>query len=141
MLQTLKRVSPLVLFAGFVLTIAVPAYSHHAASAEFDTDKVFQIKGTLTQIEWINPHAYLHFDVVGSDGKTNSWAMLLAGTTVLRKSGIAQQMLSVSQTYTVTFNPSKKGKPIGLLNTLTFPDGRSFTLGGPKSYAGQSGQQ
>jgi hypothetical protein len=137
----LKSISALILCGGLFLGTAIPAYSHHAASSEFNMDKTFEIKGALTQIEWINPHAYLHFDVVGPDGKTNSWAMLLAGTTVLRKSGIAKQMLAVGQPYTITFNPSKKGKPTGLLNTLTFPDGRVFTLGGPKSYAGKTGQQ
>jgi hypothetical protein len=137
----LKNISALILCVGLSFEAAVPAYSHHAASSEFNTDKTIQIKGVLTSIEWINPHAFLHFDVVGPDGRTTNWAMLLAGTTVLRKSGLAKQMLAVGQTYMVVANPSKKGKPTGIVDTITFPDGRVFTLGGPGSYAAKTGQQ
>jgi hypothetical protein len=107
----LRNISALILCVGLSLGLAVSTYSHHAASSEFNTDKTIQIKGVLTSIEWINPHAFLHFDVVGPDGRTINWAMLLAGTTVLRKSGLAKQMLAVGQTYTVVANPSKRGKP------------------------------
>jgi len=74
----LKNISALILSLSLFLGAALPAYSHHAASSEFNTDKTMQIKGVLTSIEWINPHAFLHFDVVGPDGRTTNWAMLLA---------------------------------------------------------------
>ena len=71
----------LVLLAGFsfgVLVTSLPVIAHHAFSAEFDSTKPVQLRGTITKMEWINPHAWMHIDVTNDDGTVDSW-MIEAG--------------------------------------------------------------
>ena len=57
----------------FILASAVPVVAHHAFTSEFDGTKPVTLKGTVTKMEWINPHAWLHIDVKGPDGKVVAW--------------------------------------------------------------------
>jgi hypothetical protein len=61
--------------AVVTLAAGAPLVAHHAFSAEFDSSKPVTLKGTVTKMEWINPHAWLHMDVKSPDGKTVSWAV------------------------------------------------------------------
>ena len=61
-----------------VLAAAVPALAHHAFSAEFDATKPVRLEGTVTKMEWINPHSWMHVDVTQDDGAVESW-MVEAG--------------------------------------------------------------
>ena len=80
--------------AGF-LAAAVPVVAHHAFAAEFDANKPIKLEGTVTKMEWINPHAWLHIDVKKPDGKVESW-MIEGGTpnTLLRR-GITRDSIKI----------------------------------------------
>ena len=52
---------------------AIPVWAHHAFQAEFDQKKPVKLEGKVTGMEWINPHAWIHIDVVGPDGKVTNW--------------------------------------------------------------------
>ena len=60
--------------AGLLALTGGPAAAHHAFSAEFDADKPLTLKGKVTKMQWINPHAWIHIEVTGEDGKVESWA-------------------------------------------------------------------
>ena len=126
-----KRFTAWMLAGGMAAAAAVSTvYAHHSAAAEYDVEKVVQFKGVLTKVEWINPHSHMTFDVKGPDGKVINWSIEFAGVSGLRKAGLAnKQVLTIGQTYGLAINPSRDGRKAGLINTLTFPDGRVFRLG------------
>jgi len=126
-----KRLTARMLAGGIAAMASVcTAYAHHSAAAEYDVEKVVQFKGVLTKVEWINPHSHMSFDVRGADGKVTNWSIEFAGVSGLRKAGLAnKQALTIGQTYGLAINPSRDGRKAGLINTLTFPDGRVFRLG------------
>ena len=66
--------------AGF-LAAAVPVVAHHAFSTEFDADKPIKLEGTVTKMEWVNPHAWLHIDVKKPDGTSEVWRLRAARPT------------------------------------------------------------
>lgn len=117
--------------AWIATLISVGAVSaHHAAAAQYNVEKVVQLTGVLTKVEWVNPHTHMSFDVKGPDGKVTAWSIEFAGVSGMRRAGLAnKQALSVGQTYKLVVNPARDGRSMGLINTMTFPDGRIFRLG------------
>jgi hypothetical protein len=90
--MAMKFTFPGVLVAAIALLgPAIPAFAHHGFSVEFDGSKCMNLKGTLTSIDWENPHAYLHMDVKGADGKTVSWRLELITPNALKRNGTTRQ--------------------------------------------------
>ena len=69
------RASLFGLGVGMILAAAMPVLAHHSFSAEFDANKPITLKGTLTKMEWVNPHGWIHVDVKSPDGKVEKWAI------------------------------------------------------------------
>ena len=83
---------PSILVAIFVLVLmSVPAFAHHGFAVEFDGSKCMNLKGTLTGIDWDNPHAYFHMDVKEADGKTVSWSLEMITPNALKRNGTTRQ--------------------------------------------------
>jgi len=125
-----KHWGALIIFCGLLMT-AVPSMAHHSVAAEYDFDKPVEFKGTLVQMEWINPHAMLHLEVPAADGTKTVWIFQTTGAGALRQKGLAraeQGGLAVGQTYTISGYAAKNGKPMGFIKTLKMPDGRLITM-------------
>ena len=102
-------------------------YAHHAASAQYDVEKKIEFKGVLTKVEWVNPHAHMTFDVKGNDGKVKPWSIEFFGVTGLRKMGLANKnVMKIGDTYALVVSPARDGSNTGLIQSLTFPDGRVY---------------
>ena len=83
---------PGILLAAFALLGAsVPAFAHHGFTVEFDPTKCMDLKGTLTGIDWENPHAYLHMDVKDADGATHNWRLEMVTPNALKRNGTTRQ--------------------------------------------------
>jgi hypothetical protein len=119
---------------GAVLfAFSAPAFVHHSG-AMFDRTRTLKITGTVTEFVWTNPHASFKLDVVGSDGKTESWDIEMNGPSNLIPVGWKRTTLKPGDKVTVTVNPLRDGRPGGWYISVTLPDGR--TLGGGEAPTG-----
>jgi len=121
-----------IVLAGAALLVAgsVPLVAHHAFGAEFDANRPVLLKGKITRIEWVNPHAWIHIAVAKTDGSgTDEW-MVEGGTpnTLLRR-GITRDSLSVGTEIIVDGYQSKDRSNRANGRDLTFPDGRKLFMG------------
>ena len=117
--------------AVLLLALAVkPALAHHAFAAEFDAKKPVKLQGTVTKMEWINPHAWIHIDVKKADGTVEEW-MIEAGTpnTLLRR-GFTKESLEFGTVLTVDGYQAKNGSLRANGSSVTFRDGRRLFVGG-----------
>jgi hypothetical protein len=106
-----------------------PVFAHHAFAAEFDAKKPIKIRGTVTKMEWINPHAWIHVDVKKPDGTVDEW-MIEAGTpnTLLRR-GFTKDSLKAGTEVIVDGYQSKDGSLRANGRDITLPNGQTLFLG------------
>jgi len=119
--------------AALVLVLALaarPASAHHAFAAEFDAKKPVKLRGTVTKMEWINPHAWIHIDVKKADNSGVDEWMIEAGTpnTLLRR-GFTKDSLKVGTEILVDGYQSKHGSLRANGRDLTLPNGQTLFLG------------
>ena len=124
------RTAGVLVLAGIGLVLgAATALAHHAFSAEFDSSKPVKLRGKVTKVEWINPHAWIHIDVEDSDGKVISW-MVEAGTpNTLFRRGFSKNSLPLGPEIVVDGSQAKDGSNRANGRDLTFPDGRKLFIG------------
>jgi Family of unknown function (DUF6152) len=121
------RLAVLISAAGFLAPAAL--WSHHAFQAEFDAKKPIHLRGTVTKMEWINPHAWLHIDVKNPDGTVSQW-MIEAGTpNTLFRRGFTKDSLKIGTEVVVDGYQAKDGSNSGNGRDVTLPDGRKLFLG------------
>jgi hypothetical protein len=121
-----------------LLWAAAPAMAHHSFAAEFDASKEVTLKGTLTKLEWVNPHGWLHMAVKGPDGKVESWAVEAGGATALMRAGVRKTDFQMGIELTVQGYLAKNGTKTVAGREVKTADGRNFFFAGQQ--AGRGGQ-
>ena len=96
-----KQLTSPIYLSLFVLWLPVTTAAHHSFSAEFDVGRPVEITGTVTHIEWTNPHAWVHLEVVDDEGNTVQWAVELLGINALIRSGMTPRNVKSGDVLTV----------------------------------------
>jgi len=126
------RTKLVVAIAGAALSLAVTTLSlsaHHAFAAEFDANKPLTLKGTVTKMEWVNPHVWLHMDVKMPDGKLENWAFEAGTPNVLFRRGFTRNSLAPGTVVVIDGYQAKDGTHRANGRDITFEDGRKLFMG------------
>src|ERR1700686_2996736 len=122
-----------------LLLLAMPVLAHHSATAEFDTSKTFTVKGTLTKLEWVNPHVYMYADVIDENGKVIPYSFETGPPGNLRRAGVVRTMFNVGDVVTIEAAVAKDGsKHLGLLKAVHFADGHTIVFGSAADSEGKN---
>ena len=122
-----------------LLSLAVPALAHHSATAEFDSSKTFTVKGTITKLEWFNPHVYMYADVTDENGKVTPYSFETGPPGNLRRSGVFKTMFNVGDVVKIDASVAKDGsKRLGLLKAVHFADGHTIVFGSAADSEGKN---
>lgn len=105
------------------------AGAHHAFSSEYDENKVVTLKGTVTKIEWTNPHVFFFIDVVNPDKTVTNWSFELASPNSLTRSGWGRRTFNVCDAVTATGYAAKSGKTMASTRSVTTADGKALFTG------------
>ena len=117
--------------AMFALGVtAVPGSAHHSFAGEFDVEKPIKLQGTITRVEWINPHAWIHIDVKRPDGTVESWAIEGGTPNTLYRRGITRESIKAGMVINVDGYLARDGSKKANGRDLTLPDGRKLFLSG-----------
>src|SRR5882672_11435786 len=104
--------------AGLVATV-VPGYAHHSFAGEVDAGKPVKLVGTVTKIEWTNPHAWFYIDVIDDAGKVANWGWELGSPTSLVRLGWSRNALKVGEVITVEGSRSRDGSNTANTRSIT----------------------
>ena len=124
----MKRIVLLAVLGGMVMS-AAPSWAHHSFAAEFDEKQPITLKGTLTKMEWVNPHGWIHMDVVNADGKVENWDVEAGAPNALLRRGLRKENFPPGSQIVVQGYRAKNGTRTVNGRTVTTTDGKNFFMG------------
>jgi hypothetical protein len=117
------------LTAAAALMTGGSAFAHHSFQAEFDISKPMTLKGTVSKVEWVNPHVYVHLDVKDDKGVVSRWAFETLGPGRMRAEGMSKQTFGIGKVVTLKGYAARDGsKNLGFLRQVTFDDGHTIEV-------------
>jgi len=124
------QIRSIVLLTGIAAAFAVaPVFAHHSFAAEYDSAKPISLKGEVTKMEWMNPHARFYVDVKDDGGKVTNWELELGSPNGLMRRGWTRNSLKPGDTITVDGYLAKDGSKLANARSVTMGDGRKVFAG------------
>jgi hypothetical protein len=115
--------------AGGLMMAAVPMLAHHSFAAEYDRSKSVTLKGTVTKVEWMNPHARFYVDVKDDKGTVTNWEFELGSPNGLMRAGWTRNSLKEGETITVAGSLAKDGSHLANASSVTLENGKKVLSG------------
>ena len=126
--------------AALALAAATPLVAHHAFSAEFDANAPVTLRGPVTKVEWINPHAWIHMETKNAKGQNELW-MVEGGTpNTLQRNGVTRDSIKIGTVIVVAGYQAKDGRKRANGRDITLPDGRTLFMGSSGTGAPRDGR-
>ena len=120
--MTTRTTLALALVGATLLSAAGPVSAHHAMVAEFNLAKPITLKGTLSKVEWVNPHGWIYLETKGPEGRTESWKIETGSPFRMEKRGLKKTDFTIGSEVIITGFASKDGTPTGAGMSITFTD-------------------
>jgi hypothetical protein len=118
----------LALGAALLVAVEAPLLAHHSFAAEYDASKPITLKGTVSKIEWTNPHARFYIEVKDANG-TSTWNLELASPNVLSRNGWTRRTLNIGDEITVEGSMAKDGSKMANARVVTLAGGKRVFAG------------
>ena len=116
-----------VIAVGLALSsLAVPLSAHHSWTAEYDAKKPVTVKGTVSKVEWTNPHTHFYVDVTDAGGKVTTWNFEMASTPALERAGWSRKTLPIGTQVTVEGFAGRSVAERAIVTSFKGPDGKEF---------------
>jgi hypothetical protein len=106
--------------------LSAPALAHHGRGATYDMKKRVTLKGTVSKVEWRNPHVLIYMDVKDPDGKVMTWGFENSGVSTLAQEGYNRNTLRVGDDITAIVNPAANGAPTAIIVKIILADGKEI---------------
>lgn len=123
------------------VSAVTPVRAHHSFAAEYDASRPVTLNGTLTKMEWTNPHGWIFIDVKGPDGTVVNWAVEAGSPNALLRKGLRATDFAIGAEVVVSGYRAKSGKPMANGRTVKFADGRNFFMGSSGTGAPDDGRE
>ena len=120
-----QTLSMIIILIGGLLTPSSPLLAHHG-NAIYDSKKSITMKATVTEWWWANPHCLLMYDAKGDDGQISHWVVETSAPVNIIPNGWSKDSLKPGDVVSVTIEPAKSGKPIGRIESVTLPNGKTL---------------
>ncbi len=116
-----------VLFAAAAWSICLPVSAHHSFVPVFDAENIIEASGTVTKVDWRNPHVWIYLDVDSESGETGNWGFEMGSINSLIRQGWSRKTVQVGDAISVTGYRARDGSKRGNVNSLTLANGTELT--------------
>ena len=117
------------IIAALIALMAASVAAHHSFSAEYDSNKPIKLTGTVIEMRWSNPHAWIYINVTGKDGKVVKWAWETGGANALYRRGWRKEDLVAGTELVIDGYQARNGSTTANATSITFKDGRRLFAG------------